>query len=158
MYTCPRCGGTGIVGASQCPRCFGNRQLVEDSQGLNLSWGGVSLGKLTNIKTQSPVVSREDVTGLNAQLVTYTGADGSRTHTGLVKSFISGDITPAKVDVSWIGKCGLVWNNVGSAQLLVVTHSQGAIALSLPACLLQFSVEGEAGSLISGSASFEVTS
>ena len=121
-------------------------------------WGSVALGKLTNIRSQSPVVAREDVTGLNAHLVTYTAADGTTTHTGAVRSFISGDITPAKIDISWIGANGLVWNHVGSAQQLVVTHSQGAIVYSFPACLIQFSVEGEVGSLITGSASFEVTS
>lgn len=154
-YTCPTCSGTGKVSGSTCPRCLGNKTLVEDSQGLSVTWGGVALGRLTSFRVSSPQVAIEDVTNLNSAIVDYTNAFGN--YRGMVRQLMSGDVTPGKVDISWNGSGALSSSDVGQEQALEVTHPEGSIAGTLKAILLEFQTTAGVNALIEGTASFQLT-
>jgi hypothetical protein len=153
---CWKCGGTGQItpplsSSIQCPQCFGNGQLVEDAQGLQVAWGGVYLGSLTGVTTQSPTVSIEDVTGLNSPLVSFG------THTGMVRQLMSGDITPGTVTINFIGFNGLRDGMVGQRATLTVTHPSGSFVGGVSAILLKYTFNLERNAPASGSAEFQFT-
>jgi hypothetical protein len=156
-YTCPKCGGTGIFALQQCPRCFGHGTLIEDSQGLTVSWGGIVLGSLTSFKYGSPKVSTEDVTGLASSYKSFTGANGAATHSGMIRHLIAGDITPGTVEISWHGVGKLGDAMVGNVQTMVVTHPQNTIKFSLNGMLLGYDMTAAVNAVVEGTASFQLT-
>lgn len=148
-YTCPTCAGSGIVNGSVCYRCRGNRTLVEDSQGLTVTWGSVDLGQLTGISIDSATASMDDVTGLNSPVVSVG------THHVMIRQLITGDITPGKASVRYMGANGLTDGHVGTRQLLRVVHPRGAVAWALRAVLLKFTQSATVNNLIEGTAEFQ---
>jgi hypothetical protein len=147
--TCPTCAGTGILALYNCPQCFGSGSIVEDGQGLTVSWGGVYLGTLVNVQTKSPTVSLEDVTGLNSPVVSYG------THTGMVRQLIAGDITPGKATVRWIGLNGLSDSMIGQKAALKIEFSSGAYLGGIDAILLSFDTQIAVNNPVDGSAEFQ---
>ena len=157
-YTCPTCGGTGrVITGAMCPRCLGDGSLIEDSQGLTVSWGGMTLGSLTSLRYGSPKVSTEDVTGLRSSYRSFTGATGASTHSGMIRELIAGDITPGTVDIAWQGVGMLGDAMVGNVRLLVVTHPQNTIKFSLNGMLLGYDMSAAVNAVVEGTASFQLT-
>ena len=157
-YTCPTCGGTGkLVGGATCPQCLGNKTLIEDSQGLTVSWGGIVLGSLTSFKYGSPKVSTEDVTGLNSSYKSFIGAAGAATHSGMIRELIAGDITPGTVEISWHGVGKLGDAMVGNVRTMVVAHPQNTIKFSLNGMLLGYDMTAAVNAVVEGTASFQLT-
>lgn len=155
-YTCPRCSGSGqslipgTAATEQCPRCFGTGTLIEDSQGLSVAWGAVALGKLTGVKMSAPTCSVEDVTGLNAPLVSY----GS--HTGIFRQLIAGDISPGLCDLQWSGTNGLTFGMIGQNQMLTITHPVYGLGLLQQAILITYDVAFSTNELVQGTAKFQL--
>ena len=148
-YNCTTCAGTGAVNGLLCPRCRGNKVLLEDSQGLTVGWGFIDLGRLVGLQVQSATAALEDVTGLNSPTVNVG------THTVMVRQLITGDITPGTATVSWIGRNGLTDGNVGRRQALRIAHPQNATDWNVPAILLKFSQSLGVGGLVEGQAEFQ---
>lgn len=157
-YTCPTCSGTGLVAGFTCPRCLGHKVLVEDSQGLTVTWGTVDLGRLTGLKCSSPRVATEDVTGLNSPHRAYTDPAGATSHHGMVRQLIAGDLTPGTIDITWKGKNALTNAMVGHAKTLTIVHAtQNAIAGAFGAILMSYDIQAGVGELIEGNATFQLT-
>ena len=157
-YTCPTCGGTGkLVSGATCTRCFGNKTIIEDSQGLAVAWGTIKLGNLTSFKRGSPSVATEDVTGLNSSFTSFTGTAGTTTHSGMIRDLIAGDITPGTVEISWHGTGQLGDAMVGHVKTMVVTHPQNTIKFTLNAMLLKFDMSAAVNAVVEGTASFQLT-
>lgn len=148
--TCPTCGGTGVIALGQCPLCLGSGSIVEDAQGLVVSWGGVSLGRLVNVQTKSATVSLEDVTGLNSPVMSY----GS--HTGMVRQLISGDITPGKATIRWIGTNGLRDRMIGQSAILLITLATGEYVGGVDTILLSYDVTLSVNNPVDGTAEFQL--
>lgn len=129
---------------------------VADSQGISVTWGSVSLGKLTNVVKQSPQVDYEEIFTVNNAVVTYTDNAGKTTHHGAVKRMIASDITPGTLSIQWIGSGGLRDSHIGQSKTLTVTHPNGAIAVSVSASLKTYQITGAVGELIKGSAEFQL--
>ena len=130
---------------------------VADAQGLAVSWGSVSLGRLVGVTVRSPSVQFEDVTNLSAAVVAYTNPDGSTSHHGVVKQLIASDKTPGAISIEWIGASGLSWSMIGHSKTLQITHAGGALGVSaVPAVLASFSINGAVGELVRGSAEFQL--
>lgn len=129
---------------------------VADSQGLTVSWGTISLGKLTNAQYASPTVEYEEYVSSSSTLRAYTGKDGKTTHYGAIKRMIAGDITPGVVSIEWIGSSALSSSHVGHSKQLTIAHSQGALTMSATASLRSFSITGAVGELVKGTAEFQL--
>lgn len=156
-YTCPTCKGTGKVAFNRCPTCFGRGSLIESSQGLSVSWRGVPLGNLVSVRYTGPTITTEEITGLNSPVWTYTDGTGARTHTGMVRQLIAGDITPGTLDVSWIGKSAIPDNFVGcTGQLVIVHQTDTSRTVTVNAMLIEPPEwAADVGELIKGRAKFQ---
>lgn len=152
-FSCPACSGTGKISGFLCWRCNGSGTIVEDSQGLAVEWGTVSLGHLRSFKFDSASCSVEDVTDVGGTVVMH--APGVY---GMLKRVLPGDITPGTVTLSWIGDGEFLQTDIGqTAQLKITRGGDAPFYIEFEAFLLKFDSNFSTGELVTGTANFQLT-
>lgn len=153
-YTCPTCSGTGKVSGFLCPTCNGHKTLVEDSQGLSISWGAKTLGSLRSFRFNSAVCEVDDVTNMTSTVVTHAPKSY-----GMIRHLMPGDITPGTVDLSWIGDGSLTQADIGQVKPLHVVRAGRAPGIdeTFNAILLSYDANYSVGDTVTGSAKFQLT-
>lgn len=154
-YTCPTCTGTGLVAGAVCPRCLGNKTLIEDSQGITVSFDGTAMGQLRSVSVQSASVSVEDVTAMNATLVNFGAGLSGLPTTVAVRQLMPGDLTPGEMRMAWIGKTAFAPAALGKI-VIIVFRSVRLGEKTYRGFLVSYESQYDAGEIAGGTATIQL--
>lgn len=123
---------------------------VADSQGITLTFDGVTLGSIVNVSAPQSLAGEFDCTSLLSPVI------GTGVNTRVLQQLNPTSVAPAAITISYIGGPAFGTADQGRVAPLVLTFPTGWSLTGL-AYLSEFTPEGAVGEKLRGSATFQLT-